>query len=210
MSSDNVTDLNAHRSKLAEAVAAEISGIRAQRRTPGGQETIMIDTGREYTTPSAAVADALAHMGFDDNVVGKGPIEVRIIAEFQEGGAMFHAMGASSIVLRQSAPESAESGTPDAQPGAEPAPTTPEVSGTAASTMVLRSLAEARGRNRNHYMLKATVAQMNELDLALDGISQDEVDALIAWDNEDDILLLHLNFDAEHARSVITALTRNE
>ena len=53
--------------------------------------------GQPYTTPADAIRVALEMNDFDKTVLNKGPVELKIIADFQEGGCRIFTLSLSKI-----------------------------------------------------------------------------------------------------------------
>lgn len=125
--------------------------------------------GRPYTTPSAAVEDALRFNGFNEAVVGAGKIELRIIAEFEEHGALFHHIQASHVQPAGNMP-------PSAKPAPSAAPSATSASG---ASVVLKAMARGTpGMRPVDFIIAATLEEMNILDEEFAGITEDEA---ISW-----------------------------
>ena len=159
--------------------------------------------GRPYTTPSAAVEDALKFHGFNEAVVGAGKVEIRIIAEFQKDGALFHHIQASHVQPAPAQPEPAGNVTPSAKPAPAAAPPAPSASG---ASVVLKAMARGTsGMRPVDFIIAATLEEMTILDEEFAGITEDEA---ISWLHGPSDLqeIVESKYPAPRSRAIIERL----
>jgi hypothetical protein len=52
-----------------------------------------------YTTPAAAIHAVLDSKDFNEKAIGKGWVQLNIVAKFSETGAMFHTINMSQVMM---------------------------------------------------------------------------------------------------------------
>lgn len=144
--------------------------------TPGIQGYKRVEGS--YEGASNAVYRVLKENGFDENVKGKGWIELIILARFTDEGAMFHTVQASRVI-------------------AEPAPTKLE----APAFTILRMMALANSLSPDAYIQVATIGEMDTLDKELRSITPEQAEALVDGDEDEqlgvvEILKCQASYDA--------------
>lgn len=136
-------------------------------------------TDEPYSTPSRAIALMLRKGGFDKEAIGKGPLEIRIIAEFSETGAMFHQIGAMQLPPRPSPiSEAVNEGL------RKPTPAPASLKIDAPAMTVLKLMADDNNMTRGHYINLATAGELTALDRELQDASMEDLETLAAGELE--------------------------
>lgn len=148
-------------------------------------DAVRIKSSKPYTTPAAAVGEALKAAGFNDMAVDAGLIELTIVAEFGQRGCMFHQMRASKVYMTNPLAQ-AMAEVPVTNDAPAPAATVVpiEQGKRAASFRVLEMLAEDEGVPPRHYVLTATASEMALLDSTLRDATDEELHWLVDGDTE--------------------------
>lgn len=153
----------------------------------GENGMVRLKSDKPYTTPAAAIAEALKQGGFNQQVVNAGLVEIVVLAEFGENGCIIHQMRAARAYrpsplgdAMRTAMAEARPVTNDDPPVESPAPNVESVQGPA--FRVLRMMAEAHGKPPRHYILEARVGEMTLLDDELHEATDEELRKLVAND----------------------------
>lgn len=153
-----------------------------------------------YSTPSRAIALMLKKGGFDTEALNRGVLDIRILAEFNDTGAMFHAIQASVVPPQPSQLSEAIARVPvEAMAPADP----PKIDAPAFT--VLKMMADDNGLPRMHYINLATVAELDTLDKTLNGASVEDLRTLAAGE-EDDQQEVVSRLEAQDAHAILFAL----
>lgn len=85
------------RELCANCIKAAAKMIEDAENKAAGILTIPGIDPNGYTTASAAIGEMLSQQGFNNTVVNQGWVELRIIASFQDKGAMFQHISLSRV-----------------------------------------------------------------------------------------------------------------
>lgn len=138
--------------------------------------------GQPYTTPADAIRAALEMNDFDKAVLNKGPVELKIVADFQESGCRIYMLSLSRV-----------------HPAKDPDTKNMDY-GTV--SFALRVLADVKGVPGPTYLLAATPQEMDTLAEAFKGKSPDWIEGYVRNPDSD--------LSQEAAFKVLTRLVEDE
>lgn len=131
-------------------------------------------TAEAYEGPTQAIKVVLDEGDFNKAVTGRGWVELRIVARFEEAGCMFHTVQCSNVIMPNAVSkvlrEQANNGVNVPAPNLaldEPA------------FRVLRKMAEVHHRALGFYVNLATIGQIEILNEELIDATDEDIGALI-------------------------------